>query len=43
MAFYLGIDIGTSGTRAIIIDQKGKLRGAATAGHTCQSPKPLWS
>jgi len=43
MAFYLGIDIGTSGTRALIIDQKGKLRGAATAGHTCQSPKPLWS
>ncbi|HEY3324082.1 MAG TPA: xylulokinase [Planctomycetota bacterium] len=43
MPFFLGIDIGTSGTRAIVIDQKGKLRGAGTAGHTCQSPKPLWS
>ncbi len=43
MAFFLGIDIGTSGTRAIVIDQKGKLRGVGTASHTCQSPKPLWS
>lgn len=43
MAFYLGIDIGTSGTRAILIDQKGKLRGVGTAAHTCQSPHPMWS
>lgn len=43
MAFYLGIDIGTSGTRAVIIDGRGKLRGAGTGNHTCQAPKPLWS
>jgi xylulokinase len=43
MSYFLGIDIGTSGTRAIIIDQKGKLRGVGTASHTCQSPQPLWS
>ncbi|HYF50115.1 MAG TPA: xylulokinase [Planctomycetota bacterium] len=43
MAFYLGIDIGTSGTRAIVIDSKGKVRGVSTAGHTCQAPQPLWS
>ena len=43
MALFLGIDIGTSGTRAILIDQKGKLRGVGTASHTCQSPHPLWS
>jgi len=43
MPLYLGIDIGTSGTRAILIDHKGKLHGAGSASHTCQSPKPLWS
>ena len=43
MAYFLGIDIGTSGTRAILIDHKGKLCGVGTAGHTCQSPHPLWS
>ena len=43
MPYFIGIDIGTSGTRAIIIDQKGKLRGSATASHMCQSPQPLWS
>ena len=40
---YLGIDIGTSGTRAIVIDARGKLLGSGTAAHTCQSPHPLWS
>lgn len=43
MALFLGIDIGTSGTRAIVIDSKGKVRGVGTASHTCQAPKPLWS
>ena len=43
MAYYMGIDIGTSGTRAIVIDETGNLRGVGTAMHTCQSPQPLWS
>ena len=43
MAYYMGIDIGTSGTRAIVIDAAGKLHGVGTALHTCQSPQPLWS
>ena len=43
MACFLGIDIGTSGTRAIVVDHKGKLRGVGTANHSCQSPQPLWS
>ncbi len=43
MAYYMGIDIGTSGTRAIVIDAAGKLHGVGTATHTCQSPHPLWS
>ena len=43
MALFLGIDIGTSGTRAILVDEDGVVRGSGTGDHTCQSPKPLWS
>lgn len=43
MALFLGIDIGTSGSRALIIDETGAVRGSASGGHTCQAPKPLWS
>jgi len=43
MAFFIGIDIGTSGTRAIVINEKGAVLGSASAPHSCQSPKPLWS
>ncbi len=43
MALFLGIDIGTSGTRAILMDESGAVRGSGTGDHTCQSPKPLWS
>ncbi|GMV80192.1 MAG: xylulokinase [Planctomycetota bacterium] len=43
MAYYLGIDIGTSGSRALLIDATGAVRASASGEHTCQSPKPLWS
>ncbi len=43
MSYYIGIDIGTSGTRALVIDATGALLGSGTALHTCQSPQPLWS
>ncbi|MCZ7644987.1 MAG: xylulokinase [Planctomycetota bacterium] len=43
MALYLGIDIGTSGSRALLIDERGAVKASAGGGHTCQAPKPLWS
>ncbi|MBI3831615.1 MAG: xylulokinase [Planctomycetes bacterium] len=43
MALFLGIDIGTSGSRALLIDERGAVRGSASGSHTCQAPKPLWS
>lgn len=43
MALFLGIDIGTSGSRALIMDESGAVRGSASGSHTCQAPKPLWS
>ena len=43
MAHYMGIDIGTSGTRAIIINNKGRIIGAASSAHPSYAPKPAWS
>jgi xylulokinase len=40
----LGIDVGTGGTRALIIDEQGRLLGAATTEHVAfASPQPGWS
>lgn len=43
MAFLLGIDIGTSGTKALACDLTGKVLGTATAEHDIASPNPGWS
>ncbi|KFL27894.1 xylulose kinase [Devosia sp. 17-2-E-8] len=40
---YLGIDIGTSGVKAILMDEKGKLLGEASAPLEVSRPKPGWS
>ena len=39
----VGIDIGTSGTKALAIDTDGSILGAATVGHSLQTPQPGWS
>jgi xylulokinase len=43
MAYLLGIDISTTGSKAIIMDERGAIRAAASSPHTLQTPKPLWS
>jgi len=40
---YLGIDIGTSGVKAILMDEKGRLLGEATSGLDVFRPQPGWS
>ena len=40
---YLGIDLGTTGVRALLIDRAGRVLGAATAEHPLHSPHPGWS
>src|SRR3954466_4724920 len=41
---YLGLDIGTSGVKAILIDRAGKARGEATAKSVEPvRPHPGWS
>ena len=43
MSVFLGIDIGTSGTKTLAIDEHGKILAHATAEYPCYAPKPLWS
>ncbi|MHC4982469.1 MAG: xylulokinase [Planctomycetota bacterium] len=43
MAYYLGIDIGTSGTKALIMDARARVLATATAEHGISAPKPGWS
>ncbi|MEM7575998.1 MAG: xylulokinase [Planctomycetota bacterium] len=43
MAYLLGIDLGTSGTKTLICDFKGRVLATGHVPHTVQSPKPGWS
>jgi xylulokinase len=43
MAYLLGIDIGTSGTKVIAIDESGKLVASASAEYELSTPKPQWA
>lgn len=43
MAYLLGIDIGTSGTKTLICDEDGVVLATAMAEHSISSPKPGWS
>ncbi|MBN8807852.1 MAG: xylulokinase [Sphingomonas sp.] len=40
---FLGIDIGTSGVKAVVIDERGSVVDQRTAALTVQRPHPLWS
>jgi xylulokinase len=40
---YLGIDIGTSGVKAIVLSEGGSLLGQSTAPLSVSRPQPLWS
>ncbi len=43
MAYLLGIDVGTTGTKALICDENGTILASETAEHPSYHPKPLWS
>jgi xylulokinase len=43
MGIYLGIDIGTSGTKALLCDEAGQVLATATAEHPSYYPQPGWS
>lgn len=43
MSVFLGIDIGTSGTKTLAINEQGKILAEATETYPCYHPQPLWS
>src|SRR5262245_47949548 len=43
MSVYLGIDIGTSGTKSLVCREDGKVLATATAEHPSSHPRPGWS
>lgn len=43
MPYFLGIDIGTSGAKAIVCDPHGTIVASAVAEYPISSPHPLWS
>lgn len=43
MSYLVGVDIGTSGTKTILIDETGKVLARASEEYPLYSPKPQWS
>jgi len=42
--YWLGIDVGTGGTRALLLDEKGGIRAGYTEAHAeMNMAKPLWA
>ncbi|MFN2272272.1 MAG: xylulokinase [Anaerolineae bacterium] len=42
-AYLLGIDVGTSGSKAILIDAAGAVKASATTEYPLYTPQPLWA
>ena len=40
---YLGIDVGTSSVKAVLMDDQGQLFAQGSAPLTVERPQPLWS
>jgi xylulokinase len=43
VSITLGIDIGTSATKTLAIDEKGTILASASAEYPCDHPRPGWS
>lgn len=41
--YYLGVDVSTTSSKALLIDGRGRVAAVASSPHTLQTPKPLWS
>lgn len=42
-SLFLGIDVSTTATKALLINEQGGVVAVATSPHTLQTPQPLWS
>jgi xylulokinase len=43
MARLMGIDVGTTGCKVVVMDELGVILESATAAYDLSTPKPLWS
>lgn len=43
MGYYIGIDIGTSGTKSLLVDEEGTILAESSAEYPVHMPKPLWT
>ena len=41
--YLLGIDIGTTGTRSLVINEDGSIIGSAVKEYPLYTPKPGWA
>ena len=41
--FYIGIDLGTSAVKLLLVDDKGQIHNEVTKGYPLEFPKPGWS
>jgi xylulokinase len=40
---FLGLDVGTSGVKALLVGESGEVEGAATVALTLSTPRPGWA
>lgn len=39
----LGVDVSTTGSKAVLVDESGRVVASAATPHSLSSPRPLWS
>ena len=43
MTLMVGLDVGTSGARAVAVDEAGRVRGSASSTYPLHTPRPGWT
>jgi xylulokinase len=43
MAYLIGIDVGTTGTKTLLISDEGRVLASATEEYPMYTPRPLWA
>src|SRR5690606_25148640 len=43
MSYFLGIDVSTTATKALLVDESGAVAAVASTEYDFDTPRPLWS
>ncbi|RKY57178.1 MAG: hypothetical protein DRP95_07280, partial [Candidatus Latescibacterota bacterium] len=43
MPYLLGIDIGTTGVKTLLVDERGQTVASCTVPHPMYTPRPGWT